>query len=55
MMIIAHKHCIVCVLNKIHQNIQRHLVDCQHGWSFIDHGKILILKKYRGTELQNCL
>ena len=31
-----HKHFIVCVLNKIHQNVQRHLINCQRGWSFID-------------------
>ena len=31
-----HKHFIVCVLNKIHQNIQRHLINCQRGWNFIN-------------------
>ena len=31
-----HKHFIVCLLNKIHQNVQRHLVNCQRGWSFIN-------------------
>ena len=31
-----HKHFIVCVLNKIHQNVQRHLTNCQRGWSFIN-------------------
>ena len=25
---IEHKHFIVCVLNKIHQNVQRHLTNC---------------------------
>ena len=30
-----YKHFIVCVLNKIHQNVQRHLKNCQRGWSFI--------------------
>ena len=33
---LEHKHFIVCVLNKIHQNIQRHLVNCQRGWAFIN-------------------
>ena len=31
-----HSHFIVCVLNKIHQNVQRHLINCQRGWNFID-------------------
>ena len=31
-----HKHFIVCVLNRIHQNIQRHLINCQRGWNFIN-------------------
>ena len=30
------KYFIVCILNKIHQNVQRHLMNCQRGWSFID-------------------
>ena len=33
---IEHKHFIVCVLNKIHQNVQCHLTNCQRGWSFIN-------------------
>lgn len=31
-----HNHFIVFVLNKIYQNIQRHLVNCQQGWAFIN-------------------